>query len=294
MEDRLIRRARLLLRQAWELREQVRENLRKVDFPEDDVQGKAYNDLIQEASYLFPTDPVLNGGMVIMPDANLQRYKMFGIVLPPDLPSRRLEVHLTRLVNRLELRLGEAARPASEVLSEQTDQEVRTILDTLERLRRDRAPTPQLEYRDFSFVTDPQLRQVLKQDFIEAQRAFAVGAFKASSLLSGGLIEGMLLDALQRPNVVAQPEYQEAVAKLPRKDSSINWDYVSLTQLIHAAQHLWVIEEGAARLAEGARDFRDTVHPNAELREGIRAQSEEAKLLLVVVELIYRGLAKQA
>ena len=275
----LIAQARQVLRQARELRDLVQQDLATHHFGSDDVRMKTYNDSIRDAAQIYSEDPVLNGQMVIMPDAVLKSY---GTILPietmpQELPSQRLEEHLTRLINRLEFRLGEpevperAAMAADDVLRREQNQEVRQILDTIEQLRQQQPQLQTLDQRDFAFVRDVDIRQVLKLDFVEAQLAFAAEAFKACALLTGGLIEGMLFDALQTPSVVGRAEYAQAIAQFPRIGQSINWDKVSMTQLIVAARDLQLLGDIAFRLVDGARDFRDTVHPRAEVREGMRA-----------------------
>lgn len=294
-----IDRVRILLRQAEELRWQVQLNLAAQRFGSDDVQMKAYNDLLIETGSLFPDDPLL-GEMVLMPDAVTQHFGTFAPVtsMPPALPSERLGAHLTRLVNRLQAILGEPskevlpAKTAQEVLQNERKGEVGRILDALDELRRKQPTLPQVEVRDFDFVSDPALRKILTDDFVETQRAFMVGAFKASAILAGGLIEGMLLDTIRKPEIVTRDKYQSAVAKFPKVEDGVNWDKVSLSHLLAAARELGLMDEAAGRMAEGARDFRDTVHPNAELRQGIRAKLEEAELLLALTKLIYRQLSE--
>jgi hypothetical protein len=278
----------------------VQANLAAQRFGTDDVQMKAYNDLLIETSSLFPDDPIL-GEMVLMPDGVMQYFGTFAPVtsMPPAaLGSERLEVHLTRLVNRLQAILGERleevppTKTAQEVLRSERKGEVQQILDALDELQRKQSELPPTEERDFDFISDLALRKILTDDFIEAQRAFAVSAFKASAILAGGLIEGMLLDTLRKPEIVTRDKYQSAVAKFPKVEDEINWDKVSLSHLLAAGRELGLIDEVAGRMAEGARDFRDTVHPNAELRQKIRAKREEAKVLLALMELIYRQLSE--
>ena len=293
-----VSQGRRVLMQAVKLRDAVQEDLRLGQFGSDDVNMKAYNDLILAAAALLPGDPVL-GGMVTMPDAALQTYgtPLLPVLPPNDLGSKRLLSHLDRLVSRLELVLGEslpqsqATRPAKDVLLEFQSGDVRHILDVLEKRRGQEPKHPQLDPCDFRFITNPGLRQVLLQDSVEAHRAYAAGSYKASALLAGGLIEGMLMDKLQRPEMMSRPEYFKAVSRFPHVDTEINWNRVSLSQLIDGAREVGLLTESACRLAQGARDFRDTVHPNAELREGIRAGREEAQLLLALVELVHRDLA---
>jgi hypothetical protein len=287
-----------VLTRAKGLRDEVREDLRLQRFGADDVQMEMYNDLANAAAWLFPDDPILGGGLVLMPDAVLKSY---GTLFPVQsmanyLPARRLESRLSRLIGRLEMVLGEAAteplsvRPAAEVLAEPQTPETTEIRRALEDLLRQQPELPPVDGRDFNFIRDPELRRVLVADYVEAQRAFASGAFKAAATLAGGVIEGMLLDYLQAPSITERPNYGEATDNFPRTDGGINWNRVSLTNLIGAASQLGVLGAGR-KLVEGARDFRDTVHPTAEVRLRARAGREEAELLLALVRLIYRDLS---
>ena len=296
--ERRIELAYDVLSRARRLRDEVREDLRLQRFGADDVQMDMYNDLANDAAFLLPDHPVLGGGLVLMPDAVLQSY---GTIFPIQsmanyLPARRLESRLSRLLDSLEMVLGEAAtdapplRPAAEVLAEAQTSETREIRQALDALLRQQPELPPVDARDFNFVGDPKIRAVLVADYVEAQRAFASGAFKAAAILAGGVIEGMLLDYLRRPSITAHSKYAEATENFPTTDGAVNWSRVSLTNLIRAASQLGVLGAGR-KLVEGARDFRDTVHPTAEVRLGARAGREEAELLLALVRLIYRDLS---
>jgi len=262
MSNLHLTRAKHLLKQARALLNQVQENIRKQSFMSDDVCMKAYNDLTAAAASLFAQDPILNGQMVILPDAVLKSRSWADMMESPEVPSRRTEQHLIRLINRLEILLGE--EPTHQLLDE----------------------------RDFSFLTAPKLREVLRLDFIDAQKSFAVGVYKACGLLCGSLIEGMLLDIFQRPSVVTEAQLMDFVKKLklPHSGQSIDWDKVSMTNLIRMSSEFGLVDSRALRFAEGARDTRDTVHPRAEVRQGSRVSREEASILLELVKLIYNNL----
>lgn len=283
------------MRQSKELQKRLRANIAAKQFREDDIQMEHYNELAGAAVALFPDDPVMRE-LVVMPDRVLQSYGTFlnASSMPLDMPSKRLDARLTRLIDRLEYILGEPsdteapAMKAGDVLRSERSEDIERILSALDEMRRKQPELPPVEVLAFDFVTDTSLRQVLAADFVEAQRAFAVGAFKASALLTGGLIEGMLLDTLRKPSVIARPDYQTAVANLQKVGGTINWDRVSLTQLLDAAYQLGLLNAQTKRFVEGARDYRDTVHPNAELRIQSRAGKEEAQLLLTLVKLVYR------
>lgn len=144
-----------------------------------------------------------------------------------------------------------------------------------------------IERRDFEFISSEELRQVLRADYEEAQLAFGANAYKAAAILCGGLIEGMLLDALDRPEVMAKREFNEFF-----KTGPPNWDEVGLAKLINAAHSVGILEAEAVTLSRAVKDFRDTVHPRAEIRTHLRAGREEAKILLEIVNLVYRDLEK--
>jgi hypothetical protein len=258
--NRRITKGKQLLQQARALLNQVEEDIRTRRFSSDDVRMETYNDLIAAAANLFPEDPILNGQMVKMPDANLQYLGWAYLMKFPEVTSQRTKEHLTRLINRLEILLGE--EPTQRLLDE----------------------------RDFSFIADQKLRKVLRLDFIEAQESFAVGAYKAC-----GLIEGMLLDIFQRPIVVTEQELDKVARRLnlPRSGQSIDWDRVSMTNLIKMSRELGLVSEPVLKFAEGARDIRDTVHPRAELRQTHRASRDEAEILLQLVKLIYNDLVER-
>ncbi len=146
---------------------------------------------------------------------------------------------------------------------------------------------PSVNERDFSFITDPDLRRVLQEDYREAQACLAAQSWKGSALLSAGVIEGILLDALRSPNAVDHPDFPDLSAKLPHRADDIHWDRVGLTDLLKLAQGLSLITTEAGRMLEGTRDYRDTVHPNAEVRRGSRADHADASLLLELVRFLY-------
>ncbi len=117
--DSLILRKQQVLHQARNLCELVQQDLATRRFGSDDVRMRTYNNLIAEAAQRFPEDPVLNGRMVIMPDAVLQAYGTFLPItaMPFELPSQRLKEHLTCLINRLELVLEEPGATTSIIVN---------------------------------------------------------------------------------------------------------------------------------------------------------------------------------
>ena len=96
-----------LLEQARKLLSQVQENIRTQRWGSDDVCMQAYNDLIEAAANLIPEDPILNGQMVKMPDAYMLTVGGEYLIRFPETTYERTKERLTRLINRLEILLGE-------------------------------------------------------------------------------------------------------------------------------------------------------------------------------------------
>jgi hypothetical protein len=56
--------------------------------------------------------------------------------------------------------------------------------------------TPATETRDFTFITNADLKTILERDYQEIQRSLISNNWKSAIILSGGSIEALLLDLL--------------------------------------------------------------------------------------------------
>lgn len=291
-------KGRLVLQQAIELRDSVREAIRQKRFAGDDIQMKRYNKLIEAAANLFPEDHVMNGELTIMPDANLQAFGTWFDVqtMPMDMPSRRLDERLTFLIDHLRMVIP-ADKPSKDIrLPQSTGSEsimselTPSNIDSVSELRSRPIELPPIDVKQFDFVSNTDLRRLLADDYIEVQRTYQVSAFKAATILSGGILEGILYDVFRRPELAGTDAYQTATENFPQKkgQAGINWDAVSLSHLIAGAVKMQILPESIAKMSEGLRDFRDCIHPNAELRDKARAQQEEAHISLLLVRIVYR------
>ncbi len=247
MDENTHRQAHILLEQATELRDQVQVNLEAGTFQNDDIQMHLYNALASRAVSLFPDDPEIGEGrLVLMPDRNLQSVRLFPGLASPERASTRLKTRLEVIIARVQSLLGEYSPHGKPTAQGGTPtspkREVELVLATVEALRAKGPQLPPLEIRSFDFTSDPDIRAILSEDYLEAQRAYAVDAFKAAGLLAGAVVEGMLLDALRRPGMATLDEYQRATRKLPRtKSGDINWDRVSLDSLTHVVRQLGIL-----------------------------------------------------
>jgi hypothetical protein len=284
---------RRALNQAVDLRKQLEENLRHQQFEADDLDMNIYNGIVVRVAALLPDDSNVRS-MELMPDANLQTYLTLRQFAPPAAVTKRLISRLTTLINHLEVVLREPirgiepTRSAEDVLREEDADDVKLLMKTIQELRTSQPAN--VKKLGFNFMKDEALRGIVKQDFVEAQLSFGVEAFKASGLLAASVLEGMLLDVLQSAAATTLPSYAKATASLPKIAGEVDWDRVSLSQLVDGALQLGLVTEREKRFVEGARDCRDTIHSKAELRQRGRVKKEEAELLLVLVELIHQSL----
>jgi hypothetical protein len=143
--------------------------------------------------------------------------------------------------------------------------------------------SPVTQSRDFSFILDTPLRVVLERDYAEIQRAFVTKCWKSVIILSGGAIEAILLDLLQK-NVAAA----KASAKAPKQNDLTRWD---LKDLISVSVDCKLVSAGVEKLSDPVREFRNLIHPGNEVRNKLKFDAEEARIALEVLNIVHRELS---
>lgn len=141
----------------------------------------------------------------------------------------------------------------------------------------------------FSFMPDDELRGLLTADYLEAKLALNAGAFKASALLSAGVIEGLLYSVLSDPNMRSNDGFNTKWNELSKSRFSgaePRWNRLSLPQLIALAQASGLIEAHRINLINGVMEYRDTSHAVAALNAGARPTREDAALLLAAADSV--------
>ena len=166
-----------------DLRSHVEEAAKNQKWINDEQFAKSYKQLALEAGAAFGDDPVIGELQVSIPPE-------IDALIHKD-PSC-LTTWLRMQLGRLAIRLAQHARRTQPFETEIAD-------------------------LDLSFMVDGELRNVVANDFSEAQRAYYSGSPKAAAILCGSVIEGMLLDVLQRSEV---EEDERFAAFLRRKKLS--------------------------------------------------------------------------
>ncbi len=143
---------------------------------------------------------------------------------------------------------------------------------------------PVIETRGFSFVSNVKLRDLIERDYAEIQRAFISECWKSTIILSGGAIEALLLDLLQKNAANAL-----SATKAPKGKSNLEtW---VLSELINVAVELQLVPVGVEKLSHSLREYRNLVHPGKEIRDKLIFDREEAKIAIEVLHILHRELS---
>jgi len=144
---------------------------------------------------------------------------------------------------------------------------------------------------DFSFVSNKKLRESIDRDFAELQLAKKASASKTRLILSGGLVEALLLDALERNKDKA---LKATAAEKDSKGKLKSLDDWTLSTLINVAAELSLISDGSAKLSGVIRDFRNLVHAGKERRGDYVIGSHEAEAAEAGLSAVIRDLQQRA
>jgi hypothetical protein len=172
-----------------------------------------------------------------------------------------VEAEATEIVDRIVGVLAEGAASLSR-------------MDDVEAASSGAAPRP----RQFEFVHNAELRPVLEQTFADSRDAIERGAFGLALMLSCGVIEAVITDALDH----ARPPAHDAP-----EGRVTGW---SFEKRIAAAESAGLIRSGCARLPPVARRYRDLTDADGDLRADATVSEREARLAGQVLRVVMRDL----
>lgn len=158
------------------------------------------------------------------------------------------------------------------------------VIGRLQIMIEEPADTPVTQRKEFSFVRDGAIRQIVERDYAEAQRAFIAECWKSTIVLAGGMIEAVLADLL-----LAKQSLISSATKAPRNKPDVTrWN---LAELIEVAVELKLVSAGVEKLSHPIREFRNLIHPGNEIRNDLQFDKEEARIALDVVHIVHRELS---
>src|SRR5260370_6024250 len=137
----------------------------------------------------------------------------------------------------------------------------------------------------FAFMHDQRLRSFIERDFKDLQQARLWASLRLRFVLAGGLIEGLLLDALRADGSAAHT--------VAGKREGKPIEYWSLGSLLEAASELQLIGGTVAKLASPVRELRNFVHPGVEWRSNLPVEREEVEIVERILDIEIRDLSRQ-
>jgi hypothetical protein len=136
------------------------------------------------------------------------------------------------------------------------------------------APPP----RRFEFVHNAQLRPILERAFADSRRAFDDGDFRQALILSCGVLETVITDALTHRDDTGRAPSEEAIAE---------WSFETR---IASAERAGLILGGCARLPPVARAYRDLTDVDGQFRPDVAVSGRDAQLARQVLMVVLRDL----
>jgi hypothetical protein len=166
---------------------------------------------------------------------------------------------------------------------------VTVIRDALSKCH-DSAPAPGTS--DLNFITDTNLRESLRIDMSDVNRALFNGEWKAATVLAGSAAAALLLWALnqQPPAAIPMAVAAARASKLLTTNPKPTLEQWVLHEYIEVAAELGVIKPKTAVQVRLAKDFRNFIHPGVSQRLGEKCDRATALSAVAGMEHIVRDL----
>lgn len=140
------------------------------------------------------------------------------------------------------------------------------------------AEPPSVPSVSVEFIKSDKYRRVLEADIEELGRTLSSGAWKASLMLLGGLLEGVFLDVLSRREDLTESVTGKKMAR------------ASLADLIEAGIQLRLVPPTVGPFALAAKDYRDLIHPFKSSASPLRPTEKAVRAVLHAFALVVEEL----
>ena len=152
----------------------------------------------------------------------------------------------------------------------------------------EKAQISSIPRRNFNYILKNEYREIIERDFEEAQKALRSGCWKATIILAGSCLEGILTDLL-----LQRSEKAKASRKAPKDEQTgivkeiTEW---GLSRLILVSTDLSLIDQGVDKRSHSIREYRDLVHPSVEIRSRLKVSEQEAKISMLILDMVHNHL----
>jgi hypothetical protein len=183
-----------------------------------------------------------------------------------DIPSnpQNISPRAIETINKLPIRFYEILKNKIKIIE----------LEQKKTQKRDEAIKSELQeiitspIMDFSFVANARMKAIIERDYSELEQLSPEASSKSVLILAGGIIEGLLIDALIKNGYWTEKEAFER----------------SLKELIHPAKSKDIITHD--NITDVLRVFRNLVHPAREIRDNLGFTVDHARHARTSVNVI--------
>lgn len=137
----------------------------------------------------------------------------------------------------------------------------------------------------------PEIDEILKDRWNEAQRCGTVGAYLSAIIIMGSILEGLLLGIFQQ-----NPAEVNKCASAP-KDQNTNkvkkFSDWKLTEMIDVALQIGWFNPDVQKVSHALRDFRNLIHPYHQMNTGIYPDADTYQISWSVVQAAVNALVSK-
>jgi len=148
------------------------------------------------------------------------------------------------------------------------------------------AKSPGEPSSNFTFVKNSKLKDQLESDWQEANLVYETQAWKCCVVLCGGILEGMLIDALQN----REQEASQAYKKPKKREGSRKINQWSLEDMVDVAKEIGILGKGTFHLSHAIRQYRNLIHPAKQVAEGNKITEDLATMAMSSIRTFIKEL----
>ncbi|CCQ74233.1 hypothetical protein [Magnetospira sp. QH-2] len=139
-------------------------------------------------------------------------------------------------------------------------------------------------FKDIRFEKLPiesSLIPVIEQRFQETEKCFNAGANLSAVILSGSILEAVLLGLSQ-----ANPKLFNKAASAPktRQGNAKTFDQWKLAEFVAVAHEVKALRQDVRKFSDHLRDFRNYIHPFQQMASGFTPDNHTAEICLAVLK----------
>jgi len=146
----------------------------------------------------------------------------------------------------------------------------------------------ELHEQSWEFIKDDELKKIIVRDYDELRRILKVQAPKSAIVLSGSILEAVLVNIIRQNEDKGKQAYLKVFTKVTSAPPIQEW---SLNQLILIGAELGILDGDTKRHADVIREYRNLIHPMVEVRRNSGLDNEILIAHLSLLKRIFRVLS---